>query len=361
MASVKNIKPLTSIRAFAALWVVFFHLQGEFYSLCPCLKHFEWFIRFGASGVDLFFVLSGFILCYNHVERDKALSLDSYLEFIWLRIARIYPAYIAALLAAVGLVFAAWLFGIQDTKSHFPINILLKEALMIHVWRWGDYIPGWNYPDWSVSAEWFAYLFIFPIAIVLLRRIKNIWLYLLMAGIFLAGLAVRFSNMFQIETVILEFLAGAMLYGFRRQKNILTNGMPDITLGITFGIALLTMADPPFLEVGNTLILVGCFATSILILSYQSGIISALLSARILVYLGEVSYSIYLTHGIVQRVLKIVLHPGRFDQLSPFKSFLFFSIYLIAILGAAMSLYHLVERPCRDFLRKKSPLKIIKK
>jgi peptidoglycan/LPS O-acetylase OafA/YrhL len=77
--------------------------------------------------------------------------------------------------------------------------------------------------------------------------------------------------------------------------------------------------------------------------------------------LGEISYSIYLTHGIVQRVLKIVLHPDRFDQLSPFKSFLFFLIYLIAILGTAMSLYHLVEHPCRDFLRKKSPLKIIKK
>jgi peptidoglycan/LPS O-acetylase OafA/YrhL len=101
--------------------------------------------------------------------------------------------------------------------------------------------------------------------------------------------------------------------------------------------------------------LVACFGLAILALSYKQVMLSGVLSIRVLVYLGEISYSVYLTHQIAQRVLKVVLHPDRFDGLSAFTRLMFFAIYLVAIVGVAMALFHLVEQPCRRYLRKISP------
>ena len=72
-------------------------------------------------------------------------------------------------------------------------------------------------------------------------------------------------------------------------------------------------------------------------------------------YLGEISYSLYLTHQIVQRVLKIVLHPDRFDGLAWPARLLIFLIYWFVLLGAATALFHLVEQPGRRILRKLAP------
>src|SRR5476651_1583857 len=127
MSTVQQIKPLTSIRGFAAFWVVSMHLNGEFCSLCPALRHLSWFTGFGGSGVDLFFVLSGFLLCHSHLARDAEMSLLTYFQFIWLRIARVYPAYVAAMAAMVAFVLMGRHFGLPTTDAHYPSGVLLPE------------------------------------------------------------------------------------------------------------------------------------------------------------------------------------------------------------------------------------------
>jgi peptidoglycan/LPS O-acetylase OafA/YrhL len=364
MISVQQIKPLTSIRAFAALWVVFMHLNGEFSSLCPALKHFNWIIGFGWSGVDLFFVLSGFILCYTHVTRNADISLNAYFQFVWLRIARVYPAYLVALATIIIFVLTARICGLPLTDAHYPAGVLVPELLMVQTWA-GTNGHGWNAVDWSVSAEWFAYLFVFPIATLLLRWIKRAWLYSLLAALLLAGLSETLPwphrhtlGIFvppPIAMITLEFLAGAMLCGLKRQWNSLPARTLNAMLGLSIGAALFLMAWPSLAGDGCRPAMVGCFGLAILALSYERGIMSGFMSTPVLVYLGEISYSLYLTHQIVQRVLKVMFHPDRFDELATFPRLLFFVLYLVAILGAAAMLYHLVEQPSRRYLRKVSP------
>ena len=231
------------------------------------------------------------------------------------------------------------------------------------MWAWNIPQLGWNAVDWAVSAEWFAYIFIFPIANLLLAWIKSAWMYWLAAALLLAGLAVPWPcvnrdgtpGISAVIVITLEFLAGSMLYGLRRQWSLPPTKVINSMLGLAIGAAVFILAWPSLAGKGQRPMLAACFGLAILTLSYKQVMLSGLLSARVLVYLGEISYSLYLTHQIVQRVLKVVLHPDRFDGLSAFTRLIFFSIYLVAIVGAAMALFHLAEQPCRRYLRKISP------
>jgi peptidoglycan/LPS O-acetylase OafA/YrhL len=271
---------------------------------------------------------------------------------------------VAALAAIVTFVLIARHFGMPTTEAHYPFSVLLPELFMVHIWAWKSRRLGWNSVDWSVSAEWFAYLFVFPVANLLLNWIKAVWIYLLIAALLLVGLAFPWSwrglgggGEFSpaIIQITLEFLAGAMVYGLRRRWNSPATRAISSMLGLAIGLAILMLVYPnPF---GNALrpMLVACFGLVILALSYPHGTLSGFLSARVLLYLGEISYSLYLTHQIVQRILKVVLHPDRFAGLSATTRLIFFLIYITAIIGAAVALFHLVEEPCRSYLRKHSP------
>ena len=94
---------LTGLRGFAALWVVSLHYGGEFNILLPATAGCNWFTGAGANAVPLFFILSGFILLHTYRARFEIFSWREYFRFIGLRLARIYPAYLAALAVMVFL------------------------------------------------------------------------------------------------------------------------------------------------------------------------------------------------------------------------------------------------------------------
>ena len=103
------LKPLTAMRFFAAMWVVAFHFTPSLGGGMPAL------VAKGYLGVELFFVLSGFILSHVYMESfgDRRFR---YPDFLWARLARIYPVHLATL-AGLGLVVgAAALVGV-DRKS----------------------------------------------------------------------------------------------------------------------------------------------------------------------------------------------------------------------------------------------------
>jgi peptidoglycan/LPS O-acetylase OafA/YrhL len=171
-AKIEKLDALTGLRGVAALWVAAMHFSHEVYLLLPVTAGLDWLIGQGANAVPLFFILSGFILLHTYRERFEVFSWAKYLEFIWLRLARIYPAYLAALGLMVGLVVVSMFAGVAYSKDAYPLARLPWEALMLHRWWWTDFF-GWNFPDWSISAEWFAYLFIFPLAAWLLKKLQS--------------------------------------------------------------------------------------------------------------------------------------------------------------------------------------------
>src|SRR5579871_4886437 len=104
MAQPANIKPLTALRFFAAAWVVLFHYWPNLTLAAPPAL-----VAKGYLGVELFFVLSGFILCHVYLPPFEE-GRFKYADFLWARLARIYPMHLMTLLG-VGFMGGAALLG----------------------------------------------------------------------------------------------------------------------------------------------------------------------------------------------------------------------------------------------------------
>ena len=155
MPDAANIKPLTALRFFAAFWVVLFHYWPNLAAgFTPEVA------TKGYLGVEAFFTLSGFILCHVYLQ-GFGQGRFRYGDFLWNRLARVYPLHLATLLG-VGLMAAgAGLAGIVVGHNIVSWEALPANLLLVHAWGFAP-VSGWNHASWSISAEWFAYL-TFPV------------------------------------------------------------------------------------------------------------------------------------------------------------------------------------------------------
>jgi peptidoglycan/LPS O-acetylase OafA/YrhL len=174
------IAPLTGVRIVAAAWVVLFHVylvNGErLGSDHPVVDAVVGPIASqGDLGVDLFFVLSGFVLAHNYLDRLGAQpSMQGVVSFLWRRLSRIWPLYMIAVLGGGLLLWLRWQWW--GTQPNVPLSWsqLLEQALMVQQWR-APHVPdtSWTGPAWSISAEWLAYL-AFPVLAVVARRLVRL-------------------------------------------------------------------------------------------------------------------------------------------------------------------------------------------
>jgi peptidoglycan/LPS O-acetylase OafA/YrhL len=150
--------------------------------------------------------------------------------------------------------------------------------------------------------------------------------------------------------VSLLFLVGALLCDLRHRL------MPNIPRHLDLVAAFLFFSGllftPEFLNgfPSAFLIVIGLL---ILGLSGANGLVSRLLATRLVVFLGVISYSIYLSHGIVQRVLKVALPTEQFANAPLYVRTGVWLTYLAAVLLAAIALYYVVEHPARLWLRRR--------
>ncbi|HEX3916472.1 MAG TPA: acyltransferase, partial [Caulobacteraceae bacterium] len=151
MTAPANLKPLTSLRFFAAVWVILYHYWPHLaVATTPAL------IEKGYLGVELFFILSGFILCHVYLPAFEA-GRFKYGDFMWARLARIYPMHIATLIGIGLMAGTALLLGIQIDPNILSLAALPANLTLTQAWGLAP-VAGWNHPSWSISAEWFAYL-----------------------------------------------------------------------------------------------------------------------------------------------------------------------------------------------------------
>ena len=152
------IPALTGLRGVGAVWVVSLHLTLG--SSIPIVSR-------GDLGVDLFFILSGFILTRVHMsDFDGGYSIAKFGRFLLLRLARIYPLHLFTLFVFGAIVLA--LPDFTDRYEHpeyFSWQQFIATALLVQNWRMG-LVSAWNSPSWSLSAEWLAYI-AFPVSIFL--------------------------------------------------------------------------------------------------------------------------------------------------------------------------------------------------
>jgi|688.fasta_scaffold411940_2 peptidoglycan/LPS O-acetylase OafA/YrhL len=347
-----EIPPLTGIRAVAALWVVAFHLKRLIYEAFPAFRAaLTPLVSHGYMGVDLFFLLSGFILYYNYHQRIDYLNASVYWNFIVMRLARIWPVHVFIL-----LVFLL-LHSIQKMAGQTPSNPeqytalgWISNFLMVHGWSLPINIS-WNVPAWSISCEWAAYL-LFPFAIFILRKIPKAPR---RANIIVAIIALAFtmtlcqllkadaSARWGLIRIAGEFVAGCAICDIFLKKSSSTKYWNIITPALF--VALFCFNSAIFPKLG----LVSYFSIPILALiilglAHQQCFISKFLSTKPMLYGGYISYSVYMVHSLC-----LIIASRAYSYL-PAYAIPFVSIIFILI--CASIIYKFVEEPSRLKMRK---------
>ena len=170
----RQLHALTSVRFFAAAWVVLFHFRDHIEVMLPGLRAIGALLDTGYLGVDLFFLLSGFIITYNYSERLEHPTWPAYRQFLGLRLARFYPVHIATL-ATIALLVALAALVHHPLHGSFTVVDAVRQLLLVVTWGPESSSLSWNQPAWSISAEWAAYL-CFPFIAVALRPVHGLLL-----------------------------------------------------------------------------------------------------------------------------------------------------------------------------------------
>ncbi len=168
LAYPQDLKPLTSLRFIAAFWVLLYHFKDH---LGLGMDQFG-LVADGYLGVDLFFTLSGFILAHVYLTSFED-GRFGYGGFLKNRIARVYPMHVAALGAMIVLFVGATALGAGvGAADSFKWADLPAHLFMVHAWGATPAV-GWNFPSWSISAEWAAYL-LFPLLAALVLKSQRL-------------------------------------------------------------------------------------------------------------------------------------------------------------------------------------------
>jgi len=293
LAKPSELRALTGLRGVGSLWVFFHHINLFSYGTNKGLH----LLAIGYVGVDLFFLLSGFVMCASKWRALAAPDLRAYRRFVAERITRIYPANAAVLVlfAAVASLYpAVWdnTAPYLSSPTSFASNLLLLQF-------WVPLPLGaWNQPSWSVSAEIGAYLAL-PALLACLRPIRQSKLALAAAAVLLALvlilLAVGAPDLNVkvrggLLRLVFEFTAGGCLFAaWRAGLRLPTWPATLLTILLLAGAILLPQAGANFL-------FLPAFALLVLLCAQDQNPLATLLASRPAVAFGRISYSLYLVH-----------------------------------------------------------------
>lgn len=342
-----DLRPLTALRFMAALWVVFYTFWPNLdVGFLPNLA------AKGYLGVELFFVLSGFILShvYLHAFAEKRFS---YRGFLWARIARVYPLHLFTLLGVMALGLAAVAVGMSIDDSVLSWKTLPAHLLMVHAWGFASE-AGWNHPSWSISAEWFAYLAfpLFALAAWPLR--KRPWIAAAGAAVFLMGLYAAFERLAGFPLTEATFRWGALrivpCFAYGCALYLVYRRAPLPRAGALALLAAVVMIASASVLAWDA---VTVLAAGLLILALASIPHShaGWLGSRPAVYLGEISYSVYMVCAPWQ-ILAVNLAARATGAEDKRLHVLVWLGIILGLIITAAATYHLIERPARKALRR---------
>ena len=331
------IRPLEGYRALAILAVLLFHLD----------KHL---LPGGYLGVDLFFVISGFIITKGLVN-SKAKDTLRLGEFYKKRFRRLFPALMVTTLVTLA---GAWLVTSSDGFATTAKSAIFSVFSLANINFWLDsgYFAAESSAKpllhmWSLSVEEQFYLF-WPFVILLLApRISKIMAVLLFILSFLATIYMSIKSpetaFFWFPFRVYEFMGGAILslYAIKIKQNGLATASLIIGV-IAFLAACIIFDENSNIAMAGGLTVLACVA---LLLSMESQLGEVLFGNRVMVWIGQHSYSIYLVHWPL-----IVLYTLKNGSLSIVE--IIFLGFAAIVLGALLK--WLIEDPFRQSKNKRS-------
>lgn len=360
----EQLDALTGIRALAAAWVVLLHIALLTPDLLPEIPIVSRLIGGGNLGVDIFFMLSGFIIAYTYLGTLSAPAPGAIKRFLWLRVARIYPVHLVMLLVVLAMLIVTTMMGSppEDERRFsalsFVMNLFMLQAIPPAL--------AWDDPAWSISTEFFAYL-AFPLMAPLLARLRPRRAFASMVAILAAGIVALLAIVYSAHEwpywsgyalmwarITVCFTAGALLFIVWRDWSTEQRERLAFLLPVSLvGIAIVSIVSPPAQAIELPvlaypfipMLLIGC-ASGV-------GALTRFFSTRAMVWGGKVSYSVYLVHFpmllVIQQVIeRLAVQPG-----SPLAI-----VVLLATIGLVIAaggiLYTWVEEPARKFIRRRA-------
>jgi len=306
----------------------------------------------GGRQVDIFFVLSGFILAMTYRSWFSGeLTRRSYLKFLQRRFARIYPLHFVILVAVVAMVIAAILSGAHTRNGleRFDFTTLPEQFLLIHAWNlFGHGVGPWNPPSWSISIEALAYV-LFPAAIFITSGWAKTRPWALVAGAVLAGFALNAMTPWGLDGFagiargLSEFALGCAVFNVAASDlgTWLKSELGSLVAALILVIAYALTPDTGFV--------IAVAAAPLLLTLCADNLVSRALGSRVVFFLGEISYSIYLGHFLFSSVCYRLISV-RWMRGGPIEAAAGIAFIVAFVLVLSTITYYAVERPARDFL-----------
>ena len=351
----KKIYPLTSVRFFGALYVVFHHTAKDFSPafyerMLVYAPRSLWtgvLFKLPAS-VSFFFLLSGYVLTVVYLRDGKRVDKG---KFFAARFARIYPLYFVTLVLdtphllldkvhrlgpAIGVVKTAGIF--------------LGHTVMLKAW-YGQRLRGIDDPNWSLSAETFFYL-CFPMLGFALCKLQGARLWIVALCLYAGGqllvVSVQAHPWLWVPLLHLPtFALGVLLARWQSLQSRREEDSPSRTWRVYGVMALvgvclsLGAAASSRFSIGSLLftgLLAPVFAGLIWALSSADTLIARLLCASWLVALGNASFALYLIHTPMLHLFEY-LHWTALPGIYP--------VYLALTIGLSLLSFYAFETPVR--------------
>ena len=338
---IENLPALTGVRALAAFWVVALHFtrfDDRFYNVGVVNE----LVRAGGLGVTVFFVLSGFIMTHVYRSRFRSnLSLLSWAEFLQNRLARLYPVHAVSALTMLAFAMVGWRYGFVPRGASFSPLSMLANVTLTQVWFRG--VGSMNGVSWSISAEWFAYV-LFPIVYFLLWKSGHHWPWIV-AVLSLVGCQFAHTHG-ALMRISAEFPLGMAAYELQVRRRRAGFGKSAGYMVLLLYTIALYYISYSYYSVATSLASALLFS----VLVSPTDMFGKLLSTRLFVYLGEISYSIYMWHLVVwiflRRGLGVVLHVQIVPRLW------LIALGLLLTLAISSLSYRFIEEPGRAAIRK---------
>ena len=289
-----------------ALWVILHHIAGKGMMLEAWTKSLppaaQSLILGGYLAVQTFFILSGFVLARSYHRATWGRS--DLVKYVAARFARIYPVYVLSLVLVSPFIFESLM---RPTRT-LPVKagLLLNYLFVLQGWT-GNLGVGWNTPAWTLSCEFFFYLF-FPALFLWLRHARKWTLAAVMAAAIVtptllahAGVPAAWKPLHHLP----DFAAGivtARLFDMIDVPSLRRWGawlyFPALLLGA------LLIINPGVMNLANYRGWGGDVNTglrplnvlALLGLGFGSGWGARMLSTHVAEYLGKASYSMYILH-----------------------------------------------------------------
>ncbi|HAO1513936.1 TPA: acyltransferase family protein [Escherichia coli] len=342
------------LRGVAALFVVLFHLRSIIAGAYAQENLGDILFDYGYFGVDLFFMISGFVIVFS-TQNDSSIK-----SFAIKRFFRIYPIYLIAILISYAL-----------SINSYTTSDLYKSLFFIQ-YDYSSIAPFYGYSmvsaAWTLSYE-VVFYFIFTISMLISHKFRAF-----VCSVFILTLFVINNFIFNnsgdysayasinitgpLESIVkitssqmmIEFVIGMLMCNvFLFIKNNITikrNFISPLQI-LALLLSIIMIISPPEYGHGIDKVGIGCF---ILILSFLSiEITNGMRTYRILMFFANISYSLYLSHLVVYNALNKYMY--SIPYISNMHGFSKMSLLLILFITIAWVIHMLIEAPCAKIAR----------